>query len=138
MEKYPQQCPRRLVPTNCFWSLITSLIPNCYSIFLLNSPSPFSPRVSHIIYPLLNDLGPPFVNHPSHYLSVCHIGHPLWLFMSWDSQGSTVQRFSSHKCGQKVSYRAFNAVAATFPWIPLSLHPSCTFIIYVPISRTSW
>ena len=44
----------------------------------------------HYIVPF-DDLDPTLVDHLCHYLSVCPIGHPLRPFVSWDSQGSTVQ-----------------------------------------------
>ena len=98
----------------------------------------FSSGVSYIIYLSLNDLDPPFVDHLGHYLSACPIRHPLWPSMSWGSQDSTVQEYFPHKCGQKVSYKTFNAVAVTFPQIFPSSHSSCTFIMHVFINRTSW
>jgi len=44
----------------------------------------------------LNDFGLTLIDHLSHYLSACPIGHPLKPSMSWGSQGSTVQRSSPH------------------------------------------
>ena len=40
---------------------------------------------------------------------------PFWPSVSCGSQGNTVQKSSPHKCGQKSSYSAFNAVVAAFP-----------------------
>ena len=71
-------------------------------------------------------------------MSVCPIRHPLWLSMSCGSQGNTIQGFSPHKCGQKSSCSAFNAVVATFPYIFLSPHHPCTFTIHVTVTRSSW
>ena len=105
--------------------------PFCFSIHFFSG-------VPHVIYPLLIDLGPPFVDHLGYYLSVCPIGYPLQPSVSRNSLGSTVQGSSPHKCGQKVSCRAFNVVAAAFPQTPLSLHPFCTSTVHVPISRASW
>ena len=45
--------------------------------FSLNFSISFFSRVSCIIYLPFNDLGPPLVDHPGHYLSVCPIEHPL-------------------------------------------------------------
>ena len=102
-------------------SLITNLVPDCYSVFLLISP-PLSSGISYIIYPPLNNPDPPHVDHPNHYLSTCPIRHRHRPFVSWDDQGSTVQGSFPHKCGQRVSCRAFNAVVATFSWIFPSSH----------------
>ena len=68
----------------------------------------------HYIAPL-NHLDPTLVDHLSPYLSTCPIKHFLWLSVSCDSQDSTIQGSSLHKCGQKSSCNAFNAVVATFP-----------------------
>ena len=106
----------------------------CFSLFFL---IPSLSEAPYIIYLPLNDLDPPFVDHPGHYLSACCIGHPLWPSVSWDSQGSTVQGSSPHKCGQKVSCRAFNAVAVAFSQIFPSFHSFITFIIHAPISEVS-
>ena len=76
---------------------------------------PSSWRVFHLIYPPLDHLHPPPIDHPNPYLSTCPIRHPLWFFVSCGSQGSTVQRSSPHKGGQKNSCSAFNMVVAAFP-----------------------
>ena len=52
------------------------------TVFFFLSPIPFSSGVSYIIYLPLNDLGPPLVDRPSHYLSACPIEHPYRLSMS--------------------------------------------------------
>ena len=78
---------------------------------------PFSRRISHVIQPPLDHLHPIFVDHLSPHLSTRPIKHLFWLLVSCGSQGSTVQRSSPHKCGQKSSYSAFNAVVAAFPQI---------------------
>ena len=95
---------------------------------------PYSSKVPYVIYLSLIDLHPPLVDHPDYYLSACLIRHPLQPSVSWGSQGSIVQGSSPHKCCQKVSYRAFNAVATVFPKIFLSFHPFCMFIMHVPIT----
>ena len=106
----------------------------CYfSIFLI----PSSWRVSYIIWLPLNHLNPTLVDHLSPYLSTCPIKHFLWLSVSCDSQGSTIQGSSLHKCGQKSSCNAFNAVVATFPQIFLSSHHPCTFMMHVPVIGAS-
>ena len=87
----------------------------CYNAFFSLFPIPYPWRISYIILFLFFYLDPTLVDHLSHYLSACPIRHILWLSMSCGSQGSTVQGFSSHKCGQKVSCRAFNVVATAFP-----------------------
>ena len=121
-----------LIGNSCKYGL------GCYSVFSLKFfiPSPW--RVSSIIQFPSNDLGPPFVDHPSHYLSLCRIGHPLWLSMSWCSHCSTVQGSFPHKYNQKVSYRAFNAVAIAFSQIFLGSHFSSTFVMHAPINGVSW
>ena len=72
---------------------------NCYSILSL----------------FLGHLDPTLVDHLSPYLSTCPIKHPFWLSVSCGSQGSTIQASPQHKCGQKSSCNAFNAVVAAFP-----------------------
>ena len=106
-----------------------------YSISIF--PIPSSWEVSYIIQLPLDLLDPMLVDHLSPYLSICPIRHPLWLFMSCDCQGSTVQESSPHKCGQKSSCSAFNAVVAAFPQIFLSFYHSGTFMMHVPIIGTS-
>ena len=105
------------------------------SLFLFSIPS--LRRVLHIIYPPLDHPHPTPVDHPNLYLNTCPIKHTLWFSMSCGSQGSIVQRFSPHKCGQKSSCSAFNAVVAAFPQIFLDLLPSRIFMRYVPIIRVS-
>ena len=107
-----------------------------YSISIF--PIPSSWEVSYIIQLPLDHLDPTLVNYLSLYLSICPIRHPLWLFMSCDCQGSTVQKSSPHKCGQKSSCSAFNAVVAAFPQIFLSFYHSGTFMMHVPIIGASW
>ena len=96
-------------------------------VFLFLSSPPLLSRVSYIIYLHLNDLGTPLVSSPSHYLSACPIRHPHRPSVSWVNQDSTVQRSSTHKCGQRVSCRAFNVVVAVFSQIFISFH----FVMYV-------
>ena len=88
---------------------------DCYSIpFLFFRSLPHGGSLilysSHLDY-----LDPTLVDYLRPYLSVYPIRHPLWLSVSRDSQGITIQGFSPHKCGQKNSYSAFIAVVAAFP-----------------------
>ena len=54
------------------------------------------------------------VHHLSPYSSIYPIRHLLWLSVNDGGWDCTVQRSSSHKCGQKSCYSAFNAMVATF------------------------
>ena len=110
---------------------------NCYSAFFSNFQIPYPQRISYIIQFLLNDLDPTLIGHLSRYLSSCPIRHPLWPSVSCDSQDSTVQGSSPHKCNQKVSYRAFNAMTAAFPQIFPNFHSSNTFTMHVLLSGIS-
>ena len=111
---------------------------DCYSTFFYEFMILYPQRVSYIIQFLLDYLDSTLVDHLSHYLSACPIRHPLWLSVSCGNQDNTVQRSSPHKCGQKVSCRAFNVVAAVFSQIFPSSHSSNTFIMHVPLSEISW
>ena len=106
--------------------------------FSLYFPISFSWRVSHIIQLILGHLDPTLINHLSPYLSTRPIRHPFQPFVSYGSQGSTVQRSSPHKCSQKSSCNAFNAVVATFPQIFSSFLLSHMFMRHVPIAGASW
>ena len=111
---------------------------NCYNAFFYNFPI-FSPRrVFYIIQFPFHDFDFTLVDHLSHYLSVCPTGHPFWPSMSRDSQCSIVQGSSSHKCGQKVSCSAFNAVAAVLSQIFPSSHSFSVFVTHAPSSGVSW
>ena len=85
-----------------------------------------SSRVSYIICLPLNDLGPPLVDRPSHYLSACPIGHPHKPSVNLGDQDSTVQGSSPHKCGQKVSCKTFKCGSSSFfldiSWLPFVLY----------------
>ena len=70
----------------------------CYNVFSTDFPTSSSWRVSYIIYLPLDDLGPPFVDRPGHYLSACPIRHLPNPLASYDGQGNIVQRSSPHKC----------------------------------------
>ena len=109
------------------------LLQSYLSIF----PIPFSWRVSHIIQLPLEHLDSTLVDHPSLHLSTCPIRHPLQLSVSYGSQGNIIQKSSPHKCGQKSSCNAFNAVATAFLQIFLGFLPSCMFMRHVPIIVTS-
>ena len=58
--------------------------------------------------------------------------------MGGNSQGSTVQRSSPHKCDQKSSCCAFNAMVAAFPYILLGFPPSRMFEEHVSVDGASW
>ena len=104
-----------------------------FSLFLISNLW----RISYIIQLLFLYLDTTLVDHLSHYLSACPIRHLLQFSVSCGSQGSTVQGSSPHKCSQKVSCRAFNVVATTFPQIFPSFHSSGMFIMHVPLNETS-
>ena len=119
-EKSPWPNPRRLILKYYSQNFTTSLVLDCYSVsslFLLFPPPPFRRKVSHIIQPPLGHLDPTLVDHLSPYLSTYLIRHPLWLSVSCDCQGSTVQGSSPHKCNQKSRCSAFNVVVVAFPQI---------------------
>ena len=110
----------------------------CYSIFSIDFSIPSPQRVSYIIQLPLDNLGSPFVNRLSHYLNVCPIRHLSKPLVSCGSQDSTVQESSPHKCSQKSSYSAFNAVVTVFLQIFLSSHHPGTFMMHVPVPGASW
>ena len=111
---------------------------DCYSTFSLFFPIP-SYRGSLTLYiPPLDHLDSTLVNHLSFHLSVCPIRDPLWLSVSCDSQCSTVQGSSQHKCGQESSCSAFNAVVAAFPKIFLRSHHPWMFMIHIFVTGASW
>lgn len=101
----------------------------CFSDSHMNLSLP-PRRISYIIYPLLADLGPPFVDYAGHYSSVCPIGRLPKSSMSCGNQDSTVQGSSPHKCGQGVWWDALNVVAATIPPITSGLTPSLKLFLY--------
>ena len=53
--------------------------------------SPPSWKASYIIYSLLGDLGPPFVDHVGHFSSACPISHFPKPSVSCSNQSSIVQ-----------------------------------------------
>ena len=105
-----------------------------FSLFLMF----YSWRVSHIIQLPLDHLDPTLVDYLSPYLRTCPIKHLLWLSVSCGSQGNTIQRSSPHKCGQKSSCSALNAMVAGFPQIFLGYLHSRMFVRHVPIIGVSW
>ena len=105
---------------------------NCYNDFFYNFLISSPWRVFYIIQFHFHDLNPTLVDYLSHYLSACPIRHPFWPSVSCDSQVSTVQGSSPHKCGQKVSRRV---VAAAFSQIFSSFHSFNTFTMHVPFSE---
>ena len=68
---------------------------NCYCILLFFIPL-FFWWISHIIYPLLIDLGSPFVDHAGYFSSVCPISRLPKPSMSRNNQSSTVQGSFPH------------------------------------------
>ena len=56
----------------------------------------FSWRASYIIYPLLVDLGPPFVDHAGHLLSACPINRLPKPSVSCSNQNNIVQGSFPH------------------------------------------
>ena len=93
---------------------------------------------SFTLYPPLDHLHTPPVDHPNPYLSTCPIRHLFWFPVSCGTQGSVVQRSFPHKCGQKSSCSVFNAVVVAFPQIFLDFLPSRMFERHVPIIGVSW
>ena len=63
---------------------------------------------------LLDHLDRTLVNHLNLHSSACPIRHLLWLSVNSNGCDCTVQRSSSHKCGQKSCCTAFNVVISTF------------------------
>ena len=109
----------------------------CYYIFFYNFSISNPWRVSYIIQFILDHLDPTLVDHLSPYLSAYPIRHSLWLLVSYDSQGSTVQGFSPHKCGQKSSCSAFNAMTTALSQIFPSSYSSSMFVMLAPSSGVS-
>ena len=91
-------------------------------MFLLLSPF-LMEDISHYIVPL-NYPPPTLVHHLSHHLSICPIELLLQLFLSCDLTRNTVRRSTSHKCGHKSRYNAFNVVLVAFLQIFWSLPSS--------------
>ena len=87
--------------------------------------------ISHYIV-LLNYPPLTLKYHLSHHLSICPIKLFLQLFLSGDLLGNTIQRSTSHKCGHKSSYNAFNVVVAAFPQIFWNL-PSSPCVLEVSL-----
>ena len=112
---------------------------DCYNIFSLPFSIQFSWRVSHIIQLLLDHLDPTFIDRLSSYLSTCPIRHPLGLSASCGSQSSIVQRSSPHKCGQKSSCNAFNAMVVVLPQIFLvSFLLVCSRSMFLSLEHSSY
>ena len=75
-------------------------------------------------FPLYSPLSHPsltLIHYLNHHLSVCPIKLLLQFFLSDDLLGNTIQRSTSHKCGYKSRYNAFNVVVAAFLQIFRSL-----------------
>ena len=111
---------------------------DCYTIFSLSFPIPLHERVLHLIYPHLNNLNPPLVDHSKLYLSTCPIKYPLYLSMSCSNQGNTVQMSSLYKCGQKSSCSAFNVVVTAFSYIFLGFLHSHVSTKHIYVIEVSW
>ena len=75
---------------------------NCYHILSFQIFVPFFWWISHIIYPLPVDLGPPFVDHADYFSSACPISRIPKPSISCSNQSSTVQRSFPHLCDQNV------------------------------------
>ena len=100
----------------------------CYSVPSRVFFIPSSWQVSHIIQLFLDHLDLTLIDHLNYYLSTCPIRYLLQLSVSCVSQDSTIQRSSPHKCGQKSSCNAFNAVVTAFSqifWVSFSLVCLC-------------
>ena len=136
-KKGPRQSPRRLILIYLPFKLNYKSGPRLLQCFFLDFLIPSSWRVSYIIQLSLDHPDPTLIDRLILYLSVCPIKHPIWLSMSCNSQGNTVQKSSPHKCGQKSSFGAFNAVVAAFPQIFLGSLPSHMFTRHVPITGAS-
>ena len=108
------------------------------SSFSLSFSIPLHERVLHLIYPPLNNLYPPLVDHPKLYLSTYPIRHPLQLSVSCGSQCNTVQRSSPQKCGLKSSSNTFNVVVTTFSQIFLGFLPSHVSAKYIYVIEAFW
>ena len=76
---------------------------NYNRLFYLQFFDPLSWRVSYVIYPILVDLGHPFVDHADRYSSACPIYRLPKPSVSCNNQGSTAQGSFPHYCGQIVS-----------------------------------
>ena len=109
----------------------------CYSVFSIDFPIFSLWRASYILQFPLDDLSPPFVDRPGHYLSACPIRHLLKSLVSCGSQGCTVQGSSLHKCSQEVWWDALNVVAATIPSVMSGLTPSTKLFLYSMTSSSN-
>ena len=69
---------------------------NCYCILSFYFLIPFIGGFLTLYTPLPVDLGPPFVNHASHYSSACPISHLPKPSVHCSNQDNTVQRSFSH------------------------------------------
>ena len=120
----PWQNLRRVVFKYISFRLLYNFSSCCYSVFSTDSSISHPWRISHIIYPLLTDLGPLFVDYKGHYSSACPIRRPSQSFVSCGNQDSIVQRSSPHKCGQRVWWGTINVVVTTIPPITSRLTSS--------------
>ena len=73
----------------CLVTKVSQDDANCHRLLYLQFFDPLSWRVSYIIYPLLVDLGLPFVDHAGRYLSACPICRLPKPSMSCSNQGNT-------------------------------------------------
>ena len=90
-------------------------------LLFLAPPPLLSWKIFPIIQFLLNYLPPTLIHHLSHHLNICPITLLLQLFLNCDLPGNTVQKSTSHKCGHKSRYNAFNVVVTAFLQIFWSL-----------------
>ena len=73
------------------WLRRFSKMMQTVTVFSISPPLFLSWRVSYIIYPLLVDLDPPFVDHAGRYSSACPICHLPKPSVSCSNQGSIAQ-----------------------------------------------
>ena len=81
------------------------------SLFLFFD-SPLSERSFTLYSFFLNYHDRTLVHHLSPHLSICPISHILWLSVNRGGWNCTVQKSSSHKCGQKSCCSTFNTMVA--------------------------
>ena len=94
-------------------TLSATMILFLSSLFLFFDP-PLSERSFTLYSFFLNYHDRTLVHHLSPHLSICPISHILWLSVNRGGWNCTVQKSSSHKCGQKSCYSTFNAVVVAF------------------------
>ena len=102
---------------NCSWELIqpfsATVILFLFPFSIFSDPPP-SGRSFTLYSFFFNNPDRTLVHHLSPHLSICPISHLLWLLLNGGGCDCTIQRSSSHKCGQKSYCSTFNAVVAAF------------------------